>query len=90
MNEPSFPPPPRPKAKKWALRITAIIVGILVTLPLIIPPIAAAKARAQRISCVCREKQIGIAFRGFGIDMGGFPMQLSKTNVATTNQSFPP
>jgi hypothetical protein len=82
MNEPSIPTQPKRKAKKLAVSLTAIIVAILVALPLIIPRIAAAKARAQRIGCVCREKQIGIAFRGFGIDMGGFPMQVPSTNAS--------
>jgi hypothetical protein len=40
--------------------------------------------RAQPISCVNNEKQLGIAFRGFGIDIGGFPMLLSNTNSTVT------
>jgi hypothetical protein len=33
--------------------------------------------RAQPITCVNNLKQLGIAFRGFGIDLGGFPMSVS-------------
>ena len=36
--------------------------------------------RAQPVSCENNEKQLGIAFRGFGIDIGGLPMLLSNTN----------
>ena len=37
-----------------------------------------------RITCVNNEKMLGIAFRGFGIDIGGFPKLTSNTNAFTT------
>ena len=88
MNETTSISKPKPKAKKLAL--VAIVVGILLVLALILSPrIAAAKARAHRINCVCHEKQLGIAFRGFGVDMGGFPMQISNTNAPANNPTPP-
>jgi hypothetical protein len=41
------------------------------------------------ISCVNNQKQLGIAFRGFGIDIGNFPMQLPATNAPTTQPTTP-
>ena len=45
-------------------------------------------SRAQ-MSCVSSEKQLGLAFRGFGIDLGGFPMQLPATNAPVNRQTTP-
>jgi hypothetical protein len=36
--------------------------------------------RAPTINCRNNLKSMGIAFRGFGIDIGGFPMLISNTN----------
>jgi hypothetical protein len=48
---------------------------------LILPEFARTHDHAQPISCVNNQKQLGIAFRGFGIDIGGFPMLISNTNA---------
>ena len=39
------------------------------------------QAKADRIHCNNQLKQIGIAFRGFGVDAGSFPMQAGRTNM---------
>ena len=33
-----------------------------------------------RSICVNNEKQLGICFRAFGVDLGGFPLLISNTN----------
>jgi len=55
-----------------------LTTAIAVPLFLAIPGLQKGRARAQRIGCVCNEKQMGIAFRGFGIDVGAFPMQATN------------
>lgn len=62
--------------------LTTVIAALLF---LAIPAYQKARARSQRIGCVCREKQLGIAFRGFGVDVGAFPMR--ATNNATQLQN---
>lgn len=41
-----------------------------------------------RITCVNNEKQLGIAFRGFGIDIGGFPVLISNINSTANTQEL--
>ncbi|MBI2927626.1 MAG: type II secretion system protein [Verrucomicrobia bacterium] len=57
------------------IAIIAILAGML------LPALARAKAKAQRISCVNKLKQIGLSFRIFATDNGDlFPMNVSYTN----------
>ena len=70
-----------------AILLTVLVaVAVAILLPAFARP---RSGRSQRIRCISNEKQLGIAFRGFGIDMGGFPMQSSTTNAATNNPSPP-
>jgi type II secretory pathway pseudopilin PulG len=61
----------------------AIVLTVLVAIAaaLILPAFARPRRSNPRISCVNREKQLGIAFRGFAIDAGAFPMQVPATNA---------
>ncbi len=56
------------------------IIAVLAILAL--PQIAAQKARAKRISCVCNLKQVGLSFRIWPIG-NRYQMQVSVTNGGT-------
>jgi hypothetical protein len=64
------------------MRFMVAFVILLVIVTIILPEFA--KRDNGRPHFICRNnlKQFGIAFRGFGIDIGGFPMLISNTNNA--------
>lgn len=64
-----------------------LAVLTLLVLLLGIPALARAKAKANRISCVSHLANIGLAFRIFATDNGGFfPFQVSTNGSVTTNR----
>ena len=60
------------------IELLVVIAIIAILAALLLPALAAAKRRAQRISCVSNIKQIGLAFRLWEGDNGDrYPMALS-------------
>jgi prepilin-type N-terminal cleavage/methylation domain-containing protein/prepilin-type processing-associated H-X9-DG protein len=70
------------------IELLVVIAIIAILAALLLPALARAKAKAQRISCTNNLKQVGLAFRTFAIDNdGNMPMTLpDASGGALTSQ----
>src|SRR6186997_291188 len=66
------------------IELLVVIAIIAILASLLLPALARAKARAQRISCTSNLKQVGLSFRLFSTDHGDkFPFNVLESDGGT-------
>ena len=72
---------PKPNVRAFTvleLMVVVVVLGVLTSI--VLPALARAQARANRIRCTGYLKQMGIAFRIFHQDNGDYPMRFRTNN----------